>query len=283
MKKIILFLIVIIASAAFAQKNTHQYQSKKNTDSIKYCLNVLKYPDRLLFEGWGLPFYRLPNDDSITDSLPQVIDCYIIGDNKDRYLCTSYGKAFWINKKDLLLNHDSIDNLLHNKCRIYSRYVRNKGIFYSKGDLDYFKDQMNLIYGSPVTIYTAEKYQENEYMNTTSFKFEIGNNTKKIIKYVYLTIKGYNAVNDPVENSVTETCIGPISPEETASYKFENIWWTDVIEKVKIIGLKLKFTDNTYRIIPHPEKCIYTPVFGYQVNCFSKIDTCIDVDDLIGK
>jgi hypothetical protein len=264
---------------AFAQNKSTQ--SKSSSDSISYLINDLHYPSFILFDGNDIDFYKSPDDIVPTNTLDQYEDCYIVGDNKTKYVCTSHGKAFWVNKRDILLSQDSIDNLLHNNCQAYSECIKRRGEILSLKDAcDFYQREVNLQKRCPIIIYKADPYKEDEDLDVISFRFEIINNFRRAIKYIYVTIRGYNAVNDPVGNSSTETCIGPIDSGESATYEFKDIWWTDIIHKVKIIGLKIKFMNNTYRIIPHPEKCRYPLDLQYDTDFMDKLDSCISVSKL---
>lgn len=275
MRKILLFLFFVTMVGTFAQNKSTQ--SKSSSDSISYFINVLHYPKCILFDGNDIEFYKSPDDAFSTNTLDKYEDCYIIGDNDTKYLCTSYGKAFWVNKKDVPLSQDSIHNLLHNKCVAYSKCLVNIGKSNSLSNvIDLCERHLALYRKYPIIIH-SEIYDEDEDLETASFSITIDNDLKKTVKYAYVTIRGYNAVNDPVGHSQTVTCIGPIKFRDAASYEFKNIWWTDIIEKVKIIGLKLKFMDNTYRIIPHPERYRCPGDLEYDTDYMDKLDSCISV------
>ena len=275
MRKILLFLFLIVPVWAFAQKDS--LQLKLSSDSVRHIINDLHYPKYISFDGNDIEFYKSPEDLTSVGTLDKYEDSYIIGDNETKYLCTSYGKAFWVNKKDVPLSQDSINNILHNRCHAYSQYVKLCGKRNSSVDeLDFYHHVIAVYKRCPI-VFRTELYDGDDDLKTTSLDFSIDNNLKKTIKYVYITVRGYNAVNDPVGRSQTKTCIGPIKHGETANYEFKDIWWTDIIESVKIIGLKLKFMDNTYRIIPHPERCRFPWDLKYDEDYIKKLDPCIDV------
>lgn len=60
--------------------------------------------------------------------------------------------------------------------------------------LDFFKTHK-------FVITEAQVYDESEYTDGTGYRFEIYNGYDKTIKYVTITFKGMNAVDDPVRSS----------------------------------------------------------------------------------
>ena len=83
---------------------------------------------------------------------------------------------------------------------------------------------------------------------STGLNFSLINKSKRTIKYIALTTKGLNAVKDPIE-SKTARGIGPIEPEEAATYEFENIWWTDLVEFHKPVSLVITYMDGSTKTL----------------------------------
>ncbi|MGJ1364067.1 hypothetical protein ACR79B_19505 [Sphingobacterium spiritivorum] len=96
-------------------------------------------------------------------------------------------------------------------------------------------------------------YDESEYTDGTGVEFEITNTSKKTIKYVTFNFTGYNAVNDKVITAKTSLKsrkgIGPIGLGEGGSYTFEYVWFTDIVEYMKVNSIKLQYTDGTFKTI----------------------------------
>lgn len=106
-----------------------------------------------------------------------------------------------------------------------------------------------------LTIIKASIADVSDYTEGTSFSIKISNPTEKTIKYMWFTVVGYNAVNDPVRDrlkggpSLTVKAIGPIEKDESGSYKWEYMWHTDIVETFKITEVKVQYMDNTIRVI----------------------------------
>lgn len=101
-------------------------------------------------------------------------------------------------------------------------------------------------------------YDESEYTDGSSVKFEIFNPTKKTIKYIWFYVKGINPVGDPIINrngkSIVELKgIGPIEPNGSGVYRFKYAWYSGLVEKAKIISIKVQYMDNTIKIIQSPK------------------------------
>jgi hypothetical protein len=124
--------------------------------------------------------------------------------------------------------------------------------------LDQRKDALDAIKGTArdgVALLKSSIYDVSEHTEGTGFSFRLHNSGKKIIKYATATVIGYNAVKDPVRDrlrgasALTFRGIGPIAPDETASYQKDYFWMTDVVESHRILEIKLEFTDGTSRTI----------------------------------
>jgi hypothetical protein len=53
--------------------------------------------------------------------------------------------------------------------------------------------------------------------------------------------------------TVTKRCVGPIDPKETASYNFEYVWFTDVVEYAKIRSITVTYKNGTTKTISNPK------------------------------
>lgn len=83
---------------------------------------------------------------------------------------------------------------------------------------------------------------------STGLDFSLINKSSKTIKYLVLTTKGLNAVDDLIS---TETVrgIGPIEPGEPGTYEFKNVWWTDLVASHKPISLVITYMDGSTKTL----------------------------------
>ncbi len=77
----------------------------------------------------------------------------------------------------------------------------------------------------------------------------------KVIKYIELTIKPYNQVNDIQRDDfgrkeAKAKCIGPIESGDLATFTFDELFWddNDLINKLKVSYIKITFMDNTTKV-----------------------------------
>ena len=110
-----------------------------------------------------------------------------------------------------------------------------------------------------ISLMKSSVYDESEVTEGTGIEMQYLNSTKKRIKYVTAVVVGYNGVDDPVKASFTRKYevvlkgVGPIEPDETATYKKEYAWHTDVVEYIKIKSIKVDYMDGTSKTITKPE------------------------------
>lgn len=103
---------------------------------------------------------------------------------------------------------------------------------------------------------------QSEYTEGTGVSFDVYNPSTKIIKYISFTVTGYNAVDDKVYDrsrksfAITVKGIGPIKSKATASYSFEYVWFSDLVETAKINSIKIQYMDGTFKTIPYSANLI---------------------------
>ena len=90
---------------------------------------------------------------------------------------------------------------------------------------------------------------DNDYV--TGFKGSFLNLSKKKIKYLYISLSAVNAVGDLVKKK-TVTAIGPILPGDAGSYSYDNMFFSNIIEVVKITAIKIQYFDGTVKMITGP-------------------------------
>jgi len=97
---------------------------------------------------------------------------------------------------------------------------------------------------------------ESEHTKGTGVAFEVYNPTKKVIKYIWFTVTGYNPVGDKVidptrrQSAITMKGVGPIKSKDLASYDFDYTWFTDMVETAKINSIKVQYMDGSMKVIP---------------------------------
>lgn len=116
-----------------------------------------------------------------------------------------------------------------------------------------------------VAILKSSIFDVSEHTEGTGFRIAYFNSGRKTIKYVTVSLIGYNAVNDPVRGfmsrtpNVTLRGVGPIEPKETASYKKDYMWSTDLVESFKITQVKLEFMDGTSKVLSDVKRLQISP------------------------
>ncbi|WP_462267951.1 hypothetical protein [Mucilaginibacter sp.] len=83
----------------------------------------------------------------------------------------------------------------------------------------------------------------------TGFKISFFNFSKKRIKYIYITVKALNAVNDLISTK-TVRAIGPIDVSDAGSYDWTDLYFSSIIETVKVNSIKVQYFDGTVKIYP---------------------------------
>lgn len=107
-------------------------------------------------------------------------------------------------------------------------------------------------------IISGNAFDESEYTEGTGYSIRFYNPTKKTIKYIWITVAGFNPVDDIVIDPITRrsakkfTCVGPIEGNETGTYEFNYAWHTDLVESTKIITLKIQYADGSIKNIAKP-------------------------------
>lgn len=82
---------------------------------------------------------------------------------------------------------------------------------------------------------------------------KVENNTKKTIKYVYATVKFYNAVGDAAYCEITGRnyrnlqMIGPIKSGKTGTYDFGPIGYNEIVNKIGFKTVKVQFMDGSVK------------------------------------
>lgn len=123
-----------------------------------------------------------------------------------------------------------------------------------------------------ITIKDWSLYDSGGYTDGKDISIDFYNPTKKTIKYVWVTFKGFNPVDDVVvdpvrkTSSITVKAVGPIDPYKSGEYKFDFVWFTDLVTKAKIVSLKIQYMDGTTKTINVPHEVIIPPAYKFLLN-----------------
>lgn len=220
-------------------------------DSLAYCLDTLDFPTSYSFLTKGiLKCYKDMDDEYRFSSIKYIPEDVAVFPRRKLgkwYECDVLGKLVYIKEDDI--DDDEFIKYLVYPCAIYQK-IR---ILYTdqaayKDAYDFSSSVLDFYAKHPLVIEKSGCYDMSEYTDGTGYRISFYNGSKKTIKYVYLTIQGYNAVDDPVGRPSSKRCIGPIDTDEVASYDFEYLWFTDVVEYTKITSLKVQYMDNSVRV-----------------------------------
>lgn len=113
-----------------------------------------------------------------------------------------------------------------------------------------------------LAIYDYEAYDNSEFTDGTGFRINIFNPTNKTVKYININFTGINPVNDKVINKFKNSyynnvrAVGPIKPMEFGSYEWDYIWFTDIVQTIKIISIKVQYMDGSIKIINDINKIV---------------------------
>lgn len=183
--------------------------------------------------------------------------------NSKYYKACFNGKAFFIKETDVILTEENglrLDTLLQQPQNIRDDFFKRQIALSKALYLDKLDESINQIksyskYGLAIPSWGV--YDVSEYTDGTGIRFSFLNPTNSTIKYVNITFQGYNAVDDPVGRAMTKKCIGPIEPDETASYDFEYAWFTDVVEYAKIRSISVIYKNGTTKTISNPKNIMF--------------------------
>lgn len=182
----------------------------------------------------------------------------------DYYKGVLDGKAFYIPANKVYLSDDArlkVDSLVNS-----SQAVRDMYFEFAKA-LSYYSHYQNLeksintvkgFSSKGISIPSWGVYDMSEYTDGTGIRFTFHNPTNKIIRYINIGFAGYNTVDDRVDKEISKRCIGPVEPDETASYNFEYARFTDVVEYAKITSLSVQYKDGTTKVVSNPSSVVWS-------------------------
>lgn len=97
-----------------------------------------------------------------------------------------------------------------------------------------------------------------EYSDFSGVYISYINTSKKTIKYIWVYVQAYNAVNDPVKPFYgtgllgSGKGVGPIEPGDKGSYEFESIWYSNTLDHCKLKSIKVQYMDGSFKTFNSP-------------------------------
>lgn len=213
-------------------------------------------------------------DAYLDNALITIGDALTIG-NTEYYKGCLNGKAFFIKTSDVIIPDSYIsqlDTLIRQPQDIRDKFFKRQIALSKVLYLDNLQNKINEVksfskFGLAIPSWNI--YDVSEYTDGTGIRISFFNPTKSVIKYITITLQGYNAVDDPVGRTIIKKCIGPIEPDETASYDFEYAWHSDIVEYAKIRSIVVQYKNGTSKNISRPSEIIFSDdlkTFFYNAN-----------------
>jgi len=184
--------------------------------------------------------------------------------SENKYFEIMYrGKNYFIpwrnvNFKDESINYyQRIENLPDSAYLNYRQYANYVGLIYHSEKFNEIIKKMDGNKLKGLTILSWSPFDMSEYTDGTGARFEVYNPTKKTIKYISFTVRGYNPVDDPItakngQYSISLKGVGPIAPEESAKYSWDYIWFSGAFSYAKITYISITYMDGTIKNIENP-------------------------------
>ena len=109
------------------------------------------------------------------------------------------------------------------------------------------KNSLNQIYKSAMQNggFVINEYYVNWDDDRINISIGLANFNKKRIKYAHFTLQAYNSVNDPIYEAETLKGIGFVETMGTSKWEFENVYYSSLIEYVKIKSVTIIFEDGS--------------------------------------
>lgn len=185
------------------------------------------------------------------------------------YIGLFANKCFYIPVKDVVLSDvekAKLDTLLscdQSKRNQFFSWAKSLENYHYTQKTNQLLKELDRHTKQGLSIVSWGVYDESEYTDGTGVEFEFFNPTNKTIKYITINLSGYNAVDDAVHSTLgkltlSPKCIGPIEPNKTAYYKFEYLWFTDIVEYAKIKSIVIQYTNGTSKRISNANNITWT-------------------------
>jgi hypothetical protein len=257
-KGLLLILICVIQLVTYSQK--------KITDTTK-IFGVTK--DDNVFVGTKLTDKGYKSGEDFT--MPPRSAVFVIGAKSYKmesgrmfeYFEIAYkGKTYFIYREDMILitkgyTFEDLLNLQNYKLDSFINYNIILSDVYSELQKNNVLKFIESCRPKGLVVLKNSIYDESEYTEGTSFTFEIENLSKRILKYITFNIIGYNAVDDKVTDRGSSLKsvkgVGPIGKNESGSFSFPYVWFTDIVQSFKVISIKIDYMDGSSSIIDNPK------------------------------
>ena len=182
--------------------------------------------------------------------------------NYDFYEVIYNAKTYFIEKEKVFIKNYSFEDIKNLSEETANKFKNNTNtiskILY-ENEVDEAINALKNCKSAGLVIYDWSYYDESEYTEGTSANITVYNPTNKTIKYLWFSFMGFNPVGDKVIDSksgssiITKKAVGPIAKEETGTYEFEYVWFTDIVETAKIASIKVLYMDGTVANIKNPK------------------------------
>lgn len=211
---------------------------------------------------------------------------------KDYYIGLCDCKCFYIPTSDVTLNSLE-DQLKLDSLLSCSQEIRDNFFAFNKFGQKYFeyrklqdyKEELRGYEKYGISIVNWGIYDQSEYTDGTGLRMKFYNPTNKTIKYITINVIGYNSVKDPVSSggkyTLSPKCVGPIEPEETGTYEFDYLWFTDLVNNAKIKSIVVQYMNGTTKTISNIDAIIWTDELEDYIfsNSYSKLKDIKFIDE----
>ena len=190
-----------------------------------YLLTVFLYcKNDSLVNYWGLH----NSEADVSRRKKQAMDIFLSNKNKLKQDSIEITK--------MMLRADSLYKLGLERARIDSL----------KEDQEYLFDAKELAkneFG-----YFNFKYSTSNKITDFSINVYNASKTKKTIKYICLTIKAINPVDDIIGKPKVFRCVGPIEFNNASNYAFDTAFISNIVDRLEIINVKIEYMDKTTKV-----------------------------------
>lgn len=181
--------------------------------------------------------------------------------NCDKYVSIKFfevycnGEKYLINQEYVTTTDETKERLTLMDTITKSKIVEMSKSFSVKMEEEALKEANKYLVGAKangIAIKDWSFYDESDYTSGTGYSISFRNLEKKTIKYVTLTLKALNPVNDLVGIKSVK-CVGPIKQNETGKYDFNYVWHSDLVDTVILTGIKIQYMDGSFKTAPKPK------------------------------
>jgi hypothetical protein len=156
--------------------------------------------------------------------------------------------------------YEQIEAMPSEKANAFEKHAIYIAQIMYKGNTKNALDFLDNCKPKGLSVLSWSTYDESEYTEGTSAKIKVYNPTSKTIKYLWFTFIGYNPVDDKIvdrkrgTSSITVKGVGPIKPDESGSYEYTYVWFTDLVATAKVSNIKVQYMDGSIKNITNPKE-----------------------------